>query len=301
MTTNKVRIKEVGPRDGLQNEKNYISTTDKIAFIEKLAETGLDYIEVTSFVHPKWIPQLADAVDVLSNLKRQKEITYAALVPNIKGLERALQVQIDEASIFMSASEGHNLSNINKTIADTFPVLKEVVEEAKRNNLTVRGYVSTVIGCPYDGAVKPEQVLYVVDHLVDMGVNEISLGDTIGVGVPTDVEKLLELLLKKYPTNLFAMHFHDTYGTAIANIVKSLEMGITTFDSSIGGLGGCPYAKGASGNVATEDVHYLLTKMGRQTGLNSEKLLEAALYIESKIGKTLNTKQLAISRNEVNQ
>lgn len=301
MTTNKVRIKEVGPRDGLQNEKNYISTTDKIAFIEKLAETGLDYIEVTSFVHPKWIPQLADAIDVLSNLKRQKEITYAALVPNIKGLERALQVQIDEASIFMSASEGHNLSNINKTIADTFPVLKEVVEEAKRNNLTVRGYVSTVIGCPYDGAVKPEQVLYVVDHLVDMGVNEISLGDTIGVGVPTDVEKLLELLLKKYPTNLFAMHFHDTYGTAIANIVKSLEMGITTFDSSIGGLGGCPYAKGASGNVATEDVHYLLTKMGRQTGLNSEKLLEAALYIESKIGKTLNTKQLAISRNEVNQ
>ncbi|WP_421664229.1 hydroxymethylglutaryl-CoA lyase [Lysinibacillus telephonicus] len=298
--TNKVRIKEVGPRDGLQNEKNYISTTDKIAFIEKLSETGLDYIEVTSFVHPKWIPQLADAVDVLCNLKRRKEITYAALVPNIKGLERALQVHIDEVSIFMSASEGHNLSNINKTISDTFPVLKEVVEEARLNNLAVRGYVSTVIGCPYDGPVKPEQVLYVVDHLIDMGVKEISLGDTIGVGVPTDIERLLEVLLKKYPPYLFAMHFHDTYGTAIANIVKSLEMGILTFDSSIGGLGGCPYAKGASGNVATEDVHYLFTKMGKQTGLNAKKLLEAAYFIESKLGKTLNTKQLAISRSEVN-
>lgn len=299
MTANKIRIKEVGPRDGLQNEKSLISTADKIAFIEKLSETGLDYIEVTSFVHPKWIPQLADAVDVLYKVKRKKWITYAALVPNIKGLERALQVQIDEASIFMSASEGHNLANINKTIAETFPVLQEVVDEASQNNLTVRGYVSTVIGCPYDGAVKPEQVLYVVDHLVDMGVNEISLGDTIGVGVPTDVEKLLEVLLKKYPTTLFAMHFHDTYGTAIANIVKSLEMGITTFDSSIGGLGGCPYAKGASGNVATEDVHYLLTKMGQQTGLHAEKLLEAAILIESKLGKKLNTKQMAIFRNEV--
>lgn len=299
MTTPKIRIKEVGPRDGLQNEKIFVPTLDKLEFIEYLSETGLDYIEVSSFVHPKWIPQLSDAVDLLTKLKRKESITYAALVPNRKGLERALQVNVDEASIFMSASEGHNMANINKTIAETFPILREVVTEAKSNKLSVRGYVSTVIACPYDGPVNPEQALYVVDQLVEMGVNEISLGDTIGVGVPVDVERLLEILFKKYPPSLFAMHFHDTYGTAIANIAKSLEMGITTFDSSIGGLGGCPYAKGASGNVATEDVNYLLTKSGYETGLNQEKLLEAAFFIETKLGKKLNTRQLAITRNEV--
>ncbi|HWL12454.1 MAG TPA: hydroxymethylglutaryl-CoA lyase [Ureibacillus sp.] len=299
MNQNKIRIKEVGPRDGLQNEKNFIATADKIAFIEMLSETGLDYIEVSSFVHPKWIPQLEDATEVLSKLKRKKGITYAALVPNLKGLEKAISVNIDEANVFMSASEGHNLANINKTIAETFPVLETVVKEAKKNQLSVRGYVSTVIGCPYDGSVKPEQVLAVVDRLIDMGVDEISLGDTIGVGVPTEVERLLEMLLSKYPASKFAMHFHDTYGTAMANIVKSLEMGITTFDSSIGGLGGCPYAKGASGNVATEDVNYLLSKMGYVTGLDSEKLLDAAYFIESKLGKSLNTKQLAISKSGV--
>ena len=298
---NRIRIKEVGPRDGLQNEKSFISTSDKIDFIEKLSETGLDYIEVSSFVHPKWIPQLKDAAEVLRDLKRKSDITYSALVPNLKGLEKALTVNIDEANIFMSASEGHNISNINKSISETFPILEEVVKESKKNGLSVRGYVSTVIACPYDGPTSPEQVLYVVDRLVDMGVDEISLGDTIGVGVPTEVERLLEVLLKKYPASLFAMHFHDTYGTAMANIVKSIEMGITTFDSSIGGLGGCPYAKGASGNVATEDVNYLLTRMGYETGLNPEKLIEAATFIERKIGKNLNTRQLAISKNEVKQ
>lgn len=299
MKEHRVRIKEVGPRDGLQNEKNFIATSDKIDFIEKLSDTGLDYIEVSSFVHPKWIPQLKDAADVLMNLKRKNGITYAALVPNIKGLEKALTVNIDEANVFMSASEGHNRSNINKSISETFPILNEVVREAKRHQLSVRGYVSTVIACPYDGPTTPEQVLNVVDRLADIGVDEISLGDTIGVGVPTEVEKLLDVLLKKYPASLFAMHFHDTYGTAMANIVKSLEMGIKTFDSSIGGLGGCPYAKGASGNVATEDVNYLLSKMGYETGLNPERLLDAAAFIETKLGQTLNTKQLAISRNEV--
>ena len=299
MNQNNIKIKEVGPRDGLQNEKSFIATADKIAFIEKLSETGLDYIEVSSFVHPKWIPQLEDAAEVLSKLKRKKGITYAALVPNLKGLEKAISVNIDEANVFMSASEGHNLANINKTITETFPVLETVVKEAKKNQLSVRGYVSTVIGCPYDGPVKPEQVLAVVDRLIDMGVDEISLGDTIGVGVPTEVARLLEMLLSKYPASKFAMHFHDTYGTAMANIVKSLEMGITTFDSSIGGLGGCPYAKGASGNVATEDVNYLLSKMGCETGLDSAKLLDAAFFIESKLEKSLNTKQLAISKSGV--
>lgn len=297
MNDQKVRIKEVGPRDGLQNESKFVSTDDKIQFIEQLSATGLDYIEVSSFVHPQWIPQLADAEEVFAALKRIEGITYAALIPNLKGLEKALKVEIDEANVFMSASEGHNKTNINKSIAETFPVLEAVVKEAKANQLPVRGYVSTVIACPYDGPVSPEQVLYVVDHLVDMGVDEISLGDTIGVGVPTEVDRLLEVLLSKYPASLFAMHFHDTYGTAIANIVKSLEMGITTFDSSIGGLGGCPYAKGASGNVATEDVNYLLTQMGYKTSLDVNKLLEAAFFIEQKLGKQVKSRQAEIARN----
>lgn len=293
-----VVIKEVGPRDGLQNEKRFIKTKDKIELINKLSETGLSYIEVTSFVHPRWIPQLADAKEVFQQMKRQKDVTYAALIPNVKGLENALEVGIDEANIFMSASETHNKNNINKTVNETYPVLQAVVQEAKKANLSVRGYVSTVFGCPYEGAISKEQVLTVVDRLVNMGVSEISLGDTIGVAVPTQVEQLLEALLKKFSPSLFAMHFHDTRGTAIANIVKSLEMGITTFDSSVGGLGGCPYAKGASGNVATEDVLYLLTEMGIQTGVNEKKLLNASLFIEQKIGKQLHSKQLEIVRNQ---
>lgn len=294
----KVIIKEVGPRDGLQNESQLIKTEDKVEWINRLSETGLSYIEVTSFVHPKWIPQLADAKEVLTEIKRKKDITYAALIPNMKGLASALEVGLDEASIFMSASESHNKNNINKTIDETYPVLKEVVDEAKKSNVSVRGYVSTVIGCPYEGPIAPEQVLKVVDRLVEMGVSEISLGDTIGVGVPTQVEKLLEVLLHHFPANLFAMHFHDTRGTALANIVKSLEMGITTFDSSVGGLGGCPYAKGASGNVATEDLLYLLSEMGIDTGVQLDRIISAATYIEEKIGKKLVSKQLEIARNE---
>lgn len=293
-----VVLKEVGPRDGLQNEKGLIETKDKIQWIDQLSESGLNYIEVSSFVHPKWIPQLADAGEVLKSIKRQKDVTYAALIPNIRGLMRALEVGIDEASVFMSASESHNQSNINKTIDATFPVLKEVVEEAKKANLTVRGYVSTVIGCPFEGPIAPEKVLRVVDALLEMGVTEVSLGDTIGVAVPTQVEQLLTLLFNHYSPSLFAMHFHDTRGTAIANIVKSLEMGITTFDSSVGGLGGCPYAKGATGNVATEDVLYLLSEMGIQTGVQMESIINAGFFIEQKIGRNLVSKQMEIARKE---
>ncbi|RND00915.1 hydroxymethylglutaryl-CoA lyase [Lysinibacillus halotolerans] len=293
-----VVLKEVGPRDGLQNEKGVIETKDKIQWIDQLSESGLNYIEVSSFVHPKWIPQLADAGEVLKSIKRQKDVTYAALIPNIRGLMRALEVGIDEASVFMSASESHNQSNINKTIDETFPVLKEVVEEAKKANLTVRGYVSTVIGCPFEGPIAPEKVLRVVDALLEMGVTEVSLGDTIGVAVPTQVEQLLTLLFNHYSPSLFAMHFHDTRGTAIANIVKSLEMGITTFDSSVGGLGGCPYAKGATGNVATEDVLYLLSEMGIQTGVQMESIINAGFFIEQKIGRNLVSKQMEIARKE---
>ncbi|MGE7927866.1 hydroxymethylglutaryl-CoA lyase [Lysinibacillus xylanilyticus] len=293
-----VTLKEVGPRDGLQNEKTHLATADKVQLVNLLSQTGLNYIEVTSFVHPKWIPQLADAVEVLQAIKRQKDITYAALVPNMRGLERALQAEVDEVSVFMSASESHNQSNINKSINETFPILQEVVVGAKAASKNVRGYISTVIGCPYEGYIQPEKVLRVTEKLLEMGVDEISLGDTIGVGVPTQVENLLEELLKRYPAENFAMHFHDTRGTALANIVQSLEMGITKFDSALGGLGGCPYAKGASGNVATEDLLYLLDEMGIKTGVELNKVLEAALFIEQKLGKAVASKQMAIVRNE---
>lgn len=293
-----VVLKEVGPRDGLQNEAATILTADKVELINLLSVSGLSYIEVSSFVHPKWIPQLADAAEVLAQIKRQQEVTYAALIPNERGLERALTVGIDEASVFMSASESHNKNNINKTIDETFPVLHDVVTQVKREKLSVRGYISTVIGCPYEGAIAPEKVRYVADKLFEMGVDEISLGDTIGVGVPTQVEKLLEYLLAYYPAEKFAMHFHDTRGTAMANVVKSLEMGITKFDSALGGLGGCPYAKGASGNVATEDLLYLFDEMNIQTGVQMEQVLKAASFIEQKLGKPMISKQMEIKRHK---
>lgn len=294
----RVVLKEVGPRDGLQNEKATILTADKVALIDLLSASGLSYIEVSSFVHPKWIPQLADAAEVLATIKRQQDITYAALIPNKRGLERALTVGIDEASVFMSASESHNKNNINKSIHETYPVLREVVEEAKREGLRVRGYISTVIGCPYEGAIAPQKVREVADALFTMGVDEISLGDTIGVGVPTQVEALLAHLLPHYAADTLAMHFHDTRGTAMANVVKSMEMGITTFDSAIGGLGGCPYAKGASGNVATEDLLYLFDEMNIHTGVQMDRVLAAASFIEQKLTKPLNSKQMEIKRHQ---
>lgn len=291
-----VIIKEVGPRDGLQNEARQVGTADKISWINLLSASGLSYIEVTSFVHPRWIPQLADAEAVLGAIHRRAGVTYAALVPNMRGLERALNAHADEISVFMSASESHNQKNINKTIEKTYPVLKEVVREAKSAGKTVRGYLSTVIACPYEGAVSPEQVRQVADHLFNMEIDELSLGDTIGVAVPTEVEKLLDVLLPEFPADRLAMHFHDTRGTALANVLKSLEMGITTFDSSLGGLGGCPYAKGASGNAATEDLLYMLHGMGIETGVEIEALIEAGGRIEHLIGKPLNSRQMEIKR-----
>ncbi|WP_018665130.1 hydroxymethylglutaryl-CoA lyase [Heyndrickxia acidiproducens] len=294
----KVTIKEVGPRDGLQNEKMIVATEDKIAWIHSLSETGLSYIEATSFVPPKWIPQLADAGAVLEKIKRRPDITYAALVPNLKGLERALQSGIDEVSIFMSASETHNRKNINKSIAETYPVLETVVKEAKAAGKTVRGYVSTVIACPYEGPVAPEQVKVVAERLFTLGIDELSLGDTIGSGVPTQIERLLEKILPHMDAGKIAMHFHDTRGTALANTVKALEMGITVFDSSLGGLGGCPYAKGASGNVATEDLLYMLAGMGIETGVDLPAALKSAELIERIIGRPLKSRQMEILRAE---
>ena len=288
----KITIKEVGPRDGLQNEKIFVPTEDKIAWINELSKSGLTSIEVTSFVNPKWIPALADAGDVMMGIKREPGVSYSALVPNRLGLERAFIADIDEASVFMSASETHNLKNINKTITNTLPVLKEIVQDANAAGKKTRGYVSTVFGCPYEGVVNTETIVRVSESLFDMGIDELSLGDTIGVANPRQVQEVLDVLLKRFPPDKLAMHSHDTHGTALANVLASLNMGITLFDSSIGGLGGCPYAPGASGNVATEDLLYMLHGMGIHTGVDEENILVASAFIQEKIGHSLPSKNL---------
>jgi len=287
-----VILKEVGPRDGLQNEKRVISTEDKIAWINQLSKTGLKYIEVTSFVNPKWVPALADAVEVVKGIERVEGVTYAALVPNQKGLERALEADIDQTAVFMSASETHNVKNINKSIAETFHVLEKVVKDSITAGKTVRGYISTVFGCPYEGKVDVEQVVRVSDKLFEMGIEELSLGDTIGVANPRQVQQMLEVLLKRFPINKIAMHFHDTRGTALANVLASLDMGVTVFDSSVGGLGGCPYAPGASGNVATDDMLYMLDGMGIQTGVDFKGIISAARFIQEKVAHSLPSHNL---------
>lgn len=287
-----ITIKEVGPRDGLQNEKIFIPTEDKIAWINKLSKSGLQSIEVTSFVNPKWIPALADAGDVMAGIERVPGVSYSALVPNRQGLERALAADIDEAAVFMSASETHNLKNINKTIADTLPVLEEIVKDASAAGKKTRGYVSTVFGCPYEGAVDIDAVVRVSESLFDMGIDELSLGDTIGVANPRQVQEVLDVLLKRFPAEKLAMHFHDTRGTALANVLASLDMGITVFDSAAAGLGGCPYAPGASGNAATDDLLYMLHGMGIHTGVDEEKILAASAFIQEKIGRALPSKNL---------
>lgn len=263
-----VSIREVGPRDGLQNESKFIPTDEKIQWIDHLSNSGLNYIEVTSFVNPTWIPALSDAEYVAKHIKKNPDVSYAALVPNTKGLFRALESGIDEVAVFISASETHNKKNINKTISETEIVLSEVVKESISNKKTIRGYISTVFGCPYEGNIETDQVIRLADSLFEMGINELSLGDTIGIANPVQVKQVLEQLLKRYPADSIAMHFHNTRGTALANALASLEMGISKFDSSLGGLGGCPYAPGASGNLATDDLNYMLTNMGIETNID---------------------------------
>ncbi len=288
-----IHIKEVGPRDGLQNEKEWVLTEDKIKWINMLSQTGIKEIEFSSFVHPKWVPALADAREVGQQIKRNPDVCYSALVPNMKGLEHALEAGIDGASVFMSASETHNKKNINKTIDETYPILREVIQEAKNADKHVTGYISTVFDCPYEGNISPDEVLRVCDKLYDYGVDDLSLGDTIGTAVPLQVEKLLDIILTYFPSEKVIMHYHDTRGMAIANIMKSMEYGITRFDSSIGGLGGCPYAPGAAGNIATNDVLYLMHQMGIKTGIDEQKLQEASFFIQKKLGKALPSKSLA--------
>ncbi|WCR28361.1 hydroxymethylglutaryl-CoA lyase [Paenibacillus thiaminolyticus] len=295
-----VTIKEVGPRDGLQNEKVFVPTEDKIAWINQLSGTGLKSIEITSFVNPKWIPALADAAEVAAGIERMPGICYSALVPNRQGLERALEADVDEAAVFMSASETHNLRNINKSIRVTLPMLREVAQEALAAGKSVRGYVSTVFGCPYEGPVSIDEVIRVSDTLFEMGIGELSLGDTIGIANPKQVQKVLDILLQRFDPNKLALHFHDTRGTALANILVSMDMGITTFDASAGGLGGCPYAPGASGNVASDDLLYMLDAMGIHTGVNQEKLLSAARFIQEKIGRELPSRNLQVGSSIAN-
>ncbi|MCD5322823.1 MULTISPECIES: hydroxymethylglutaryl-CoA lyase [Pontibacillus] len=294
---NEVKVKEVGPRDGLQNEKEHVSTVEKIEWINQLSETGLSYVEITSFVHPKWIPQLGDAVDVAKRINRKEGVTYAALVPNEKGLERALEADIDEVSIFMSASEAHNRKNINKSISETYPVLSPVVQTAKEEGKTVRAYVSTAFGCPYDGNVEVDQVLSVCQRLFEMGIDECSIGDTIGVANPLQVEQVLTSLSQHFSKDQLALHFHNTRGTALANVLTALQLGFTTFDSSLGGLGGCPYAKGASGNLATDDLLYMLEEMGIHTGIDLHKLLKSGEWIQGVVDRPLPSHHMQLVRS----
>jgi isopropylmalate/homocitrate/citramalate synthase len=277
----RVTVVEVGPRDGLQNEKGVVATADKIRFIDLLSAAGYPVIEATSFVSPKAIPQLGDAAEVMAGITRRPGIRYTALVPNRKGMERALAAQVDEVAVFTGASESFVQHNINTSIAGSIENFRSVVEMARAAGMRVRGYVSTAFGCPYEGAVAPAAVLSVTEQLLALGVDEISIGDTIGVATPNQVSSLTALLKDAVPIERLAMHFHDTRGTALANVLAALQAGITIFDSSAGGLGGCPYAPGASGNLATEDLLYMLHGMGIETGINLEAVIAASRFLAS--------------------
>ncbi|RNA68673.1 hydroxymethylglutaryl-CoA lyase [Alteribacter keqinensis] len=292
----RVLIKEVGPRDGLQNEKVFLPTQTKIDWINQLSKTGLSYIEITSFVNPKWIPALSDCYEVAKGITREPGVTYAALVPNMKGLEKALLADVDEVAVFMSASDTHNKKNINKSIEETFPVLEETIREAKASGKKVRGYLSTVFGCPYEGHVSPEQAEKVTTKLLEMGVYEVSLGDTIGVGNPRQVESNLNQWTASIPKENLALHFHNTRGMALANTLVGMSAGITTIDGSLGGLGGCPYAKGASGNLATDDLIHMLSEMGIDSGIDLGSLVNAGHFIETSLEKPLISHQMEIAR-----
>jgi hydroxymethylglutaryl-CoA lyase len=293
---NFVSIFEVGPRDGLQNEKIQVPTSIKVDFINRLSRTGLKCIEVTSFVSPKWVPQMGDHVEVLAAIDRIPGVRYSALTPNAQGMNKVISLGskgVDEVAIFSSASETFSKKNINCSIETSLQRFDEVVKIARQKNLPVRGYVSCVVGCPYEGKITPSQVVPVVKKLLDMGCYEISLGDTIGVGTPKSIQQLLQAInTSGIPSNKLAIHCHDTYGQAIANIAQALEMGIRCVDSSVAGLGGCPYAKGATGNVATEDVIYLLNGLGYETGVDLNRLIDAGQFITDAL-KRENTSKVA--------
>lgn len=285
-----VRIVEVGPRDGLQNEKQPIDIATRVQLINMLSAAGLNTIEAGSFVNPAWVPQMAGSEDVFSRINRLPGVRYVALVPNSKGFERAASVNANEVAIFAAASEGFSQKNINCSIEESLARFKPVMSAAKTAGIPVRGYISCVISCPYDGEVSPQKVAEVSERLLAMGCYEISLGDTVGTGTPASVTRMLDAVLKIVPADKLAVHFHDTYGQALANIYASLQRGVAVIDSSIAGLGGCPYAKGAAGNVATEDLVYMLNGLGIQHGVDLNKLIAAGLFISEKLNRKSGSK-----------
>nr|WP_152597760.1 hydroxymethylglutaryl-CoA lyase [Lysobacter arseniciresistens] len=281
----RVRIVEVGPRDGLQNEKTMVSTADKIELVDRLTATGLQSIEATSFVSPKWIPQLADAAEVFAGITRKPGVHYPVLVPNEKGYDRAREVGVEEIAVFTAASEAFNQRNINASIDESLARFAPVLARARADGVRVRGYVSTVLGCPYQGEVPLADVVRVARELHGMGCYEISLGDTIGVGTPGKARAMLQAVAAEVPLDALAVHFHDTYGQALANILACLEVGVSVVDSAVSGAGGCPYAKGASGNVASEDVVYMLHGLGIETGVDLARLVETGHWLAGRLGR----------------
>lgn len=286
----RVRMVEVGPRDGLQSEPQPVPLAVKIGLIERLAEAGLTTIEAGAFVSPKWVPQMADTAAVLAGIRRVPGLSYPVLVPNMAGFEAAMTAGVEEIAIFAAASESFSRRNINCSIEDSFQRFAPVAAAAEARGIRVRGYVSCVLGCPYEGAVAPEAVRRVARRLSEMGAYEVSLGDTIGTGTPDRAQDMLRIVAQAVPVERLAVHFHDTYGQAVANILASLELGIAVVDSSVAGLGGCPYAKGASGNVASEDVLYLLDGLGITTGVDLEKLAAAGAFISTALGRDSGSK-----------
>jgi hydroxymethylglutaryl-CoA lyase len=294
---NSVRIVEVGPRDGLQNEPQPISTADKIELIQRLVQAGISHIEAGSFVSPKWVPQMADSLAVMQGITRKESVRYAALTPNKRGFDQAIEAKANEVAIFAAASESFSQKNINCSIAESLQRFEEIIAAAKTKNIPVRGYVSCILGCPYEGPITEEnaeshfaKVKQVTQKLLDMGCYEVSLGDTIGTGTPKFSEQLLQTLLEDIPSHQLAVHFHDTYGQALSNILIALQNGITTIDASIAGLGGCPYAAGAAGNIATEDVLYMLEGMNIKTGIDLTELVKVGKWISQKLNRVNGSK-----------
>ena len=278
-----VRIVEMGPRDGLQNEKQVVPLAVKLELIDRLADAGLQEIEATSFVPPKWVPQMADHAELMRALPRRPGVRYPVLTPNLQGFEAALAAGADRVAVFAAASEAFSKKNINCSIAESIERFLPVMAAARAAGVAVRGYVSCVIGCPYEGTIAPAKVAEVSERLIDIGCDEVSLGDTIGVGTPASVQRMLEAVAARVPLEHLAGHYHDTYGMAVANVYASYQFGLRVFDASVGGLGGCPYAKGATGNVATEDVVYLLHGLGAHTGIDLDRLVDTAAWISARL------------------
>ncbi len=292
-----ITIVEVGPRDGLQNEGTPVSTADKIAFVDRLSAAGLHVIEVSAFVSPKWVPAMADAAEVFAGITRRPGTRYAALVPNLAGLERAHAAGVREVGIFAAASETFSRKNINQSIETSLETYRAVCARARELQIAVRAYVSTAFGCPFERHVPPARVAEVADALIAMGAFEVAISDTIGIAHPGQVPEVVRAVTARVPLSKVALHFHDTRGTALANVLAALDLGITTFDASAGGLGGCPYAPGATGNLATEDLTYMLNGLGIRTGVDLEKLLAASTFIEPKVGHSLPSRYYRAARS----